>query len=271
MKNRARRLLSLVVAMLMVFGLMCNTTYAASKTSGKCGKNAKWTYNKKTKTLTITGKGTIKRNWPDYIYDDLTVKIKKGITAIDDRAFEDLFVKNITLPDTITSIGAAAFGGMEGGLSSITIPKNVKKIGKGAFGSYNLKSIKVAKKNKYFVVVNGVLYNKAKTRLIICPPMKKGSLTISSKTKTIEECAFSLCRLSKLVIPSSVKTVNKDAFLWAEIGTIYFKGKPPKGIKQELNDEVYAKEVYIPEEYYNDWADCVYNSTYKGKWNTWNP
>lgn len=32
-------------------------TTMAVKTSGKCGKNVKWSYDKKTKTVTISGKG----------------------------------------------------------------------------------------------------------------------------------------------------------------------------------------------------------------------
>ena len=34
-------------------------TTMAVKTSGKCGKNVKWSYDKKTKTVTISGKGAM--------------------------------------------------------------------------------------------------------------------------------------------------------------------------------------------------------------------
>ncbi len=72
MKHTRNRLLALALALTMTLSTLATgalavqqTDQAAStavttmavKTSGKCGKNVKWSYDKKTKTVTISGKG----------------------------------------------------------------------------------------------------------------------------------------------------------------------------------------------------------------------
>ena len=83
---------------------------ATSKNSGKWDKNAKWSYNSKTKTLTITGKGTLKNvdvKVPSKI-DHIVVK--NGITTLDEFSLNYAKdVKDITLPSSIRKIDDYAF------------------------------------------------------------------------------------------------------------------------------------------------------------------
>ena len=82
---------------------------SATATSGKWGSNAKWSYNSKTKTLTITGKGTLKNvdvKVPSKI-DHIVVK--EGITVLENDVLNWLWPKDITLPTSIRSIGFHAF------------------------------------------------------------------------------------------------------------------------------------------------------------------
>ena len=66
MKHTRNRLLALALALTMTLSTLATgalavqqtaVTTMAVKTSGKCGKNVKWSYDKKTKTVTISGKG----------------------------------------------------------------------------------------------------------------------------------------------------------------------------------------------------------------------
>ena len=82
---------------------------ATSNKSGKWGSNAKWSYNSKTKTLTITGKGTLKKvdvKLPSKI-DHIVVK--EGITVLEDRVLNWIWPKDITLPTSIKEIKGYAF------------------------------------------------------------------------------------------------------------------------------------------------------------------
>ena len=88
-------------------------------------------------------------------------------------------IKDLTIPDNVTKIGAYAFSGCSS-LTSVTIPGGVTSIGGSAFlGCSSLTSV-----------------------------------TIPSGVKTIETGTFRNCTsLTSVTIPSSVKTIESDAFL----------------------------------------------------------
>ncbi len=68
--------------------------------------------------------------------NDVEVKdlvIPNGVTSIGDRAFEDCSgLTSVTIPNSVTSIGSYAFSGCRG-LTSVTIPNSVTSIGIYAF------------------------------------------------------------------------------------------------------------------------------------------
>ena len=67
-------------------------------------------------------------------YDNTeSVELPNGLTTIGDNAFRDcLLLKDITLPETVKTVGYAAFIGC--GFNSIRIPASVEEIGGSAFG-----------------------------------------------------------------------------------------------------------------------------------------
>ena len=141
---------------------------ASSSDSGVCGANAKWKFDRSTKTLTIYGKGAMydydsyngmgapysdKEKYPiknvvisDGItkigsdaflsaYDNsdiVTVKIADSVTSIGDRAFAETKIKEITLPKKLKSIGKFAFSCCNN-LKKVVIPDSVTVIGEDAF------------------------------------------------------------------------------------------------------------------------------------------
>ena len=70
------------------------------------------------------------------------------MTSINNNAFHDCGLKNVTIPDSVTSIGNSAFSNC-GSLTGVTIPDSVTSIGEYAFsGCYSLTSVTFSGKDK---------------------------------------------------------------------------------------------------------------------------
>ena len=113
---------------------------------------------------------------------------------------------------TVTSIGESAFESCSG-LTSVTIPNSVTSIVNGAFyDCTGLKNINIDTENAYYTSVDGVLYNKDTSILLVCPE-EKASVTIPNSVTTIEVAAFSDCdKLAAITIPNSVTSIGEYAF-----------------------------------------------------------
>jgi hypothetical protein len=175
--------------------------------------------------LTISGTGAM----PDYgFFDDpdhapwfkycdliTTVAITNGVTRIGDNAFGGCSsLTSITMPNSVTTIGDYAFQDCSS-LTSITIPNSVTTIGNDAFmDCSSLTSITVSSGNTAYALEDGVLFNKSKTIIIVCPEGKTGSYTIPDSVTTIGDRAFCDCwHLTSITIPNSVTTIGVQAFL----------------------------------------------------------
>lgn len=100
-------------------------------------------------------------------------------------------------------------------LFAVSIPNTVKEIvGSSTFESRSaLKSIDVAMDNPYFSSIDGVLYNKNQTSLVVCPCGKKDSFSIPESVAKIEDGAFRYCTgLSSVIIPNSVISIGERSF-----------------------------------------------------------
>ena len=112
------------------------SAYAAI-VDGTCGTNLTWTLNTKDSTLVISGEGEMKTPyssapWKDYRSYIKYVTLPDGLTSIGWWAFYGCSLTSITIPNSVTSIGDSAFEGCES-LTSVTIPNSVTRIGKSAF------------------------------------------------------------------------------------------------------------------------------------------
>ncbi|MBO5372796.1 MAG: leucine-rich repeat domain-containing protein, partial [Lachnospiraceae bacterium] len=67
------------------------------------------------------------------------------------------------------------------------------------------------KDNPKFSSKNGILYNKKKTVLVRCPYARK-NVTIPKSVRTIQANAFFSVQLRKIIIPDTVKTIERAAF-----------------------------------------------------------
>jgi len=124
------------------------------------------------------------------------------------------FIKNVTIGTGITSIGDSSFWG-HGRLQGIFIPATVTDIGENAFHScIALTTFTVDEENPIYSDLNGVLFNKDKTRLILYPIGKtEESYAIPSGVTSIGNSAFDSCKtLTSISIPASVTSIENSAF-----------------------------------------------------------
>ena len=120
------------------------------------------------------------------------VKVRDGETEIDYMAFVcRTGLTGITIPDSVTGIGWYTF-----------------------FGCIRLTSINICDNNPYYLSIDGVLFSKEKTAIIILYPAGRiGAYTIPANITRIGKCAFSDCTsLTSVTIPNSVTEMGYSAF-----------------------------------------------------------
>ncbi len=162
---------SLVIAMLLVtFSSVC-AAEINSQSVGETLKSGNYKYelleNGTARITGYTGKEA-----------DLTIPStldKYKVTVIASSSFgNNSNIVNVTIPDSVTTIENSAFY-MSYNMRSVTISKSVTEIGELAFQPLDyssLEKITVNSKNAHYSSVNGVLFNKNKSQLLVYPPKK---------------------------------------------------------------------------------------------------
>ena len=122
-------------------------------------------------------------------------------------------IKNIIIPSSVSTIEESAFSRCTS-LSSVFIGSGVKELDKrGFYGCDSLAEITVDEKNANYSSLDGVLFNKNKTNVIICPNGKKGTYSLPNKVTKISSYAFCNCSgLTSVTIPNSVTSIEDYAF-----------------------------------------------------------
>ena len=154
---------------------------------------------------------------PESLYGNY--RVLDSTIVICDNAFwfcENL--QEITLPSSVTSIGDDAFFGCKN-LREIILPSSVTSIGDRAFiGCRNLQEINVTEGNKFYRVIDGVLYTKDLKMMIYYPIRKEDKkIEILSGVTSIGNYAFWLYEnLREIILPSSVTSIGDRAFWMCE-------------------------------------------------------
>jgi hypothetical protein len=138
----------------------------------------------------------------------------RPVTRIGSRAFKDCHsLTNVTIPNSIASIKAHAFSGCIG-LERVALGNGVTRIGEDIFiGCTHLTEIKVDTFNPAYGSRAGILFDKSRTRLLLCPAGKAGSYEIPASVVRIGDRAFYGCTsLTNVVITNRVATIGDWAF-----------------------------------------------------------
>ena len=121
--------------------------------SGTCGDKLTWTLDD-AGTLTISGTGEMMEYgwyssfpWNNFNSSIKSLVVEEGCTSISDYAFYGYFgyenLAEITLPNTLKSIGKEAFYGCDS-LTEVTLPNSLESIGRSAFyGCDSLKKVTI--------------------------------------------------------------------------------------------------------------------------------
>lgn len=117
--------------------------------------------------------------------------------------------QGITIPDSVTAIGANAFANC--GFPELTIPAGVVSLENTSLSASNISAFQVDPDNPAFSSLDGVLYTKDMKALLRSPAALK-SITIPDGVTTICVYAFSnSMRLTSLTIPRSVTLIENFA------------------------------------------------------------
>lgn len=115
--------------------------------------------------------------------------LPRRTTKIAESAFKDCKkITELILPSGLTTIGDKAFSGMN--LTNIEIPAELERLSPDAFAYCSkLTEITVDEENTVFAAADGVLCDKNKEKVLVCPPGLE-KIVLSEKIKSIEAGAI---------------------------------------------------------------------------------
>ena len=153
-----------------------------------------------------------------------TFKMPASVTSVDDEAFRNSILTNISFSPALKSIGEYSFGFCEN-LADITLPDNLTSIGDGAFiGCKSLKNIKLPEKTEFIgddaferctslaeITVPAGVTSVGNGVFSECSSLK--TVKIDAALKSVPHHMFYECKkLTSVNIPNSVKSIGMDAF-----------------------------------------------------------
>lgn len=172
--------------------------------------------------------------------ESLKYETEKGILTYNENGSIESYEgsdETLVIPDEIngckiTTIRNGIFKNSST-LTDVTLPKTLSHIDSRAFtGCSALVSIHVSAENNSYASQDGILYNKEKTKVILCPPGTEGGILLSEKVTEISNGAFSDC--SAL---TGINVAAENSSYSSQDGVVYNKDKTevilcPPGVEE---------------------------------------
>jgi hypothetical protein len=155
-----------------------------------------------------------------------TITIHPDTVIIGGSSIEDCkLLREITFPEGVVSLGSLALWDCSAS-ETVYIPKTVESLGRSVFvGCDALQAIMVSEENPYFKSVDGSLFSRDGSRLIMyAVGQTSASYRVPDGTVVITSAAFENAKhLTEVVLPDSVEELENDAFSQCEnLSSIHF-------------------------------------------------
>ena len=169
-------------------------------------------------------------------------------------------LRNIEIPDSVIEMRGGCIAYCIS-LTNISIGSSVTNIGGNSLGpifgsaiaslisfNNNLLSFTVDEDNPVLSSLNGVLFDKNKSKLYGYPRGRTGNYTIPDGVKDIQYMSFyDADSLTSLTVPASVTNIESSAFSACDsLDDIYFKGNAPHTASHIFDSSAATTIYYLP-------------------------
>ena len=164
------------------------------------------------------------------------------VVKVGETAFYMTDLKSVILPQTVTEIEAGAFG--YSGLQSFVLPKSVTKLGVCVFQSCDVNPLTVEEGNPVFSSPEG-------SNVIIETASKKvvtgaRKATIPAGVTSIGERAFFGMNYGEFSIPSTVTTIEDEAFTANYNSSVTVEWQSPIAVGENVIDGRDGSNLFVP-------------------------
>lgn len=135
------------------------------------------------------------------------------VTEVGDQAFfGNEYVREVTVPDTVTAIGSEAFRGTK--IRHFAVPPKLKRLGSAAFSrTAYLEAFTQDAPNKLTSVQDGVLFSADGKTLLAYPSAKAKTYQIPDGVEVVAYAAFASAGITGVTFPESIREIEPAAFI----------------------------------------------------------
>lgn len=119
---------------------------------------------------------------------------------------------DLNVPNEIAGYTVTEFRGCGETVKSVKLPESVTEFS----GGCSLENIYVNENNIVYSSIDGVLYNKEKTKIVCYPQSRKGTFVVPDTVSDISGAFFNCTGLSSVTLPDGLKEIGQMTFYQCE-------------------------------------------------------